>query len=296
MNRVFLFLFISSAIVLPASGQVKEETRVMVAGAQPCLTVIIPGAEPGFVEQEWKTYMTSYGKVTKVKGSKESVVAGIHIVDVGSGDLLNAYSLAEEAVGGTKMIVWIEIGASYLKSTDSAYTTAVKFIENFVHKVQVDLVAIDLENQQKKLTQFENNLAKLEKQNESLQKIIIDANAKIEQAEIDIPANLSTQEAAIADIDAQKAAVDAAKENPDELKVQQKQLAKLESNLTKLQRENESLHKIVTDSNAKIKKAELDIQTNLEEQEAARTDIANQKIVLDTVQKKLDKMKAQKPK
>jgi len=283
--------------VLVASGQVKEETRVMVAGAQPCMSIIIQGAEPGFVEQEWKDYMTSYGKVTKVKGSKESVVAGIHIVNVGAGDLLNAYSLAEEAVGGTKFIVWVEIGPSYLKSTDSVYATAVKFIENFAHKVQTDLVAIDLENQQKKLAQFESNFAKLEKQNESLQKIIIDATAKIEQAETtDIPVNVSTQESAKADVDAQKAVVDAAKDNPDELKVQQKQLSKLESNLTKLQRENESLHKVVTDSNAKIKKAELDIKTNLEEQEKTKTDIANQKIVLDAVQKKLDKMKAQKPK
>ena len=297
MNRICFLLFFLLMTGMIAFGQVKEETRVMVAGAKPCLTTIIQGAEPAFVEQEWKDYMTSYGKVTRVKGSKESVVSGIHIVNVGSGDLLNAYSLAEEAVGGTKFIVWVEIGPDYLKSTDTAYTTAVKFIENFAHKVQTDLVAIDLENQQKKLTQFESNLAKLEKQNESLQKTIVDAKAKIEQAETtDIPVNVSTQESAKADVDAQKAVVDAAKDNPDELKVQQKQLSKLESNLTKLQRENESLHKLVTDSNAKIKKAEMDIKTNLEEQEKAKTDIANQKIVLDAVQKKLDKMKSQKPK
>jgi hypothetical protein len=283
-------------MVKVTSGQVKEETRVMASGAQPCMTTIIQGAEPGFVEQEWKDYMTSYGKVTKVKGSKESVVAGIHIVNVGAGDLLNAYSLAEEAVGGTKFIVWVEIGPSFLKSSDSVYTTGVKFIENFVHKVQTDLVAIDLENQQKKLAQFESNFSKLEKQNDGFQKIIIDAKAKIEQAEIDIPVNVSTQESAKAEVDAQKNVVEAAKENPDELKVQQKQLSKLESNLTKLQRENESLHKVVTDSNTKIKKAELDIKTNMEGQEKTKTDIANQKIVLDAVQKKLDKMKSQKPK
>lgn len=63
-----------------------------------------------------------------------------------------------------------------------------------------------------------------------------------------------------------------------------------------MQRENESLHKLVTDSNAKIKKAEMDIKTNLEEQQKTKTDIANQKIVVDAVQKKLDKMKSQKPK
>ena len=296
MNRIYFLLLFLVTAVIGASGQVKEDTRVMVAGAQPCMTVIIPGAEPGFVEQEWKEYMTSYGKVTKVKGSKESVVTGIHIVDVGMGDMINAYSLTEEAVGGTKFIVWIEVGGKYLTSKDSTYKKAVSFMDNFVHKVQVDLVAIDLENQQKKLTQLESNLGKLERQNESLNKIIIDAQLKIEEAETEIPINVSTQDAAKADIDAQKATVDAAKDNPDEMKVQQKQLTKLESNLTKLQRENESLHKVVTDANAKIKKAEMDITTNLEAQEASKTEIANQKIVIDTVQKKLDKMKAQKSK
>jgi predicted nucleic acid-binding Zn-ribbon protein len=296
MNRIFFLLFFLMNVVAGASAQVKEDTRVMVSGAQPCLTVIITGAEPAFVDQEWKAYMTSYGKVTKVKGSKESVVTGIHIVDVGMGDMINAYSLTEEAVGGTKMIVWLEVGGKFLTSKDSTYKKAVNFMDNFVHKVQVDLVAIDLEAQQKKLTQFESNLAKLERQNESLNKIIIDAKLKIEGAEAEIPINLSTQDATKADIDAQKATVDAARDNPDEMKVQQKQLTKLESNLTKLQRENESLHKVVTDANAKIKKAEMDITTNLEAQEAAKTEIANQKIVIDSVQQKLDKMKAQKPK
>jgi len=296
MNRIYSLLFFLLTASVAVFGQVKEDTRVMVSGAQPCLTVIITGAEPTFVESEWKAYMTSYGKVTKVKGSKESVVTGIHIVDVGQGDMINAYSLTEEAVGGTKFILWLEFGGKFLTSKDSTYKKAVNFLDNFVHKVQVDLVAIDLENQQKKLTQFESNLGKLERQNESLNKIIIDTQLKIETAESEIPINLSTQDAAKADIDAQKATVDAARDNPDEMKVQQKQLTKLESNLTKLQRENESLHKIVTDSNAKIKKAEMDITTNLEAQEAAKTEIANQKIIIDSVQVKLDKMKAQKPK
>jgi len=294
MNKVVFLLFFTICTTLSLSGQVKEEMRVMNAGSQPALTIVIQGAQPNFVEQEWKEYMASYGKVTKVKGSKESVVTGIHIADVGAGDLLNAYSLAEEAVGGTKMIVWVEIGASFLTSKDTAYKSATKFIEAFNHKVQVDLVAIDLETQQKKLTQFENNQAKLEKQNEALHKTIIDTQAKIAQAETDIPINVTSQEAAQADIDNQKTVVDAAKDNPDELKVQQKQMSKLESVLTKLQRENEALHKVVTDSNTKIQKAELDLKTNLEDQEAAKKSIADQKIVVDSVQKKLDKMKGQK--
>jgi hypothetical protein len=56
------------------------------------------------------------------------------------------------------------------------------------------------------------------------------------------------------------------------------------------------LHKTVTDSNAKIKQAELDIDTNLADQKAAEKAIEDQKVVIELVQKKLDEARNQKAK
>ncbi len=295
--KKYIFLLLPAVFMSALlSAQVTAENRVMVTGSQPALVVKLKGADPKFAEAEWKDYTKSYGKVIKVKGSKESVIEGIHVKDIGQGTLLNVYSLATPSVDGTDMIVWFNRGGSYLESSDKEYATAEEFLQTFAIKVNVDMIALDLEEQQKKQSKLENDLTKLQKVNENLHKDITNAKAKIDQAEIDIPLNVRAQETAQADIANQKGVVESVKENPEEYKIQQKLLAKLESNYTKLQKENESLHKTVTDSNAKIKQAELDIETNLAEQKAAEQAIADQKIVVDLVQKKLDEARSQKPK
>ncbi|MBL0008662.1 MAG: hypothetical protein KA166_02815 [Saprospiraceae bacterium] len=295
--KKYIFLLLPAVFISGLlSAQVTAENRVMVTGSQPALVVKLKGADPKFAEAEWKDYTKSYGKVIKVKGSKESVIEGIHVKDIGQGTLLNVYSLATPSVDGSDMIVWFNRGGSYLESSDKEYATAEEFLKTFAIKVNVDMIALDLEEQQKKQSKLENDLTRLQKVNENLHKDITNAKAKIDQAEIDIPLNVKAQETAQADIANQKGVVESVKENPEEYKIQQKLLAKLESNYTKLQKENESLHKTVTDSNAKIKQAELDIETNLEEQKAANQAIADQKIVVDLVQKKLDEARSQKPK
>ena len=295
--KKYIFLLLPAVFMSALlSAQVTAENRVMVTGSQPALVVKLKGADPKFAEAEWKDYTKSYGKVIKVKGSKESVIEGIHVKDIGQGTLLNVYSLATPSVDGSDMIVWFNRGGSYLESSDKEYATAEEFLKTFAIKVNVDMIALDLEEQQKKQSKLENDLTRLQKVNENLHKDITNAKAKIDQAEIDIPLNVKAQETAQADIANQKGVVESVKENPEEYKIQQKLLAKLESNYTKLQKENESLHKTVTDSNAKIKQAELDIETNLDEQKAANQAIADQKIVVDLVQKKLDEARSQKPK
>ncbi len=75
---------------------------------------------------------------------------------------------------------------------------------------------------------------------------------------------------------------------------QHKLLAKTESNYEKLVKENTSLNKAVTDAKAKIKQAELDIETNLAGQKTNRAAIKDQKTVVGLVEKKLDEAKKEK--
>ena len=294
MKTLSLLLCIALSSMGSLYAQVTADSRSMITGSQPALIVKLKGADPKFAESEWKDYVKSYGKVVKVKGSKESVIEGVHVKDIGKGTLMNVYSLATLVVDGTDFIVWFSRGGSYLENSDAEYGTAEEFLLEFAKKVNVDMIANDLEEQQKKQSKFESDLAKLQKENENLHKDINTAKGKIDQAEIDIPINEAAQETAQVDIKSQKGVVDGVKDNPEEYKIQQKLLAKLESNYTKLQKENESLHKTITDSNAKIKQAELDIEANLEAQEAAKKQIADQRLVVDAVQKKLDEARSQK--
>ncbi len=282
-------------LISASAQEVTTDNRSMVTGVQPAVIVHIKDADPKFVDSKWKEYTKSYGKAEKVKGSKEYVIQGIHIGDIGGGELMNVYHYASQAADGTELTVWFSRGGNYLRDSDKEYPSAVKFLKAFAHKVNVDMIALDLEDQQKKLEKLESNLAKLVKENENLHKTIETNQAKISQAETDIPLNERAQEAAKTDINNQKAVVESVKENPEEYKMQQKLMAKLESNLEKLVKENQGLHKTITDSQAKIKQAELDIETNLEEQKTTQGQIDDQKKVVELVQTKLNNVKNQKP-
>ena len=295
MKRYILSLVILTLGMITAKSQVTSESRPMINGLQPALVLQLNGTESKFVEAKWKEYTKNYGKVEKVKGSKESVIQAVHVGEIGGGELMNVYSYATPSASGTELTVWFSRGGVYLQSTDKEYPKAELFLKSFALKVNVDMIALDLEEQQKKLEKLESSQSKLVKENENLNKTIEDANAKIAQAEIDIPLNERAQEASKADITNQKAVVESVKDNPDEYKMQQKQLAKLESADEKLRKENTSLHKVITDSQAKIKKAEMDIEANLESQKTTQAQIEEQEKVIELVENKLTEAKNKKP-
>src|SRR5215211_4611238 len=95
MKSSFFLLVFSMLLLNSLKSQVLEETRSMSTGSKPALTVVLPDADSKFVEAEWKEYMKSYGKVTRVKSAKELVASDIQILDIGGVNRLNVYSLSE---------------------------------------------------------------------------------------------------------------------------------------------------------------------------------------------------------
>ncbi|HJW31302.1 MAG TPA: hypothetical protein VJ508_18870 [Saprospiraceae bacterium] len=217
-NLLIVSCFMLAALTIRA--QVAEETRVMSAGSQPALTIMLPGADTKFTDAEWKDYMKPYGKVSRVKQAKENMVEGAQILDIGGVNRLNVYSLSESSGDGTKLLMWIDMGGGFVNSTTfpKEYAEAVKFLQTFGHQVKVDQISIDLENQQKQLTKDQNALAKLQRENDNLHKVIEDAQKRIAEAESDIAKNLKDQEAAQKEIDAQKTTVDTVQKKLDDTK------------------------------------------------------------------------------
>jgi hypothetical protein len=222
MKRFSLFFSLVLFAVPVLHAQVVEETRVMAVGSQPALTIILPGADTKFADGEWKDYMKSYGRMTRVKGSKESLVEGAQILDIGGVNRLNVYSISEAVAEGAKMIVWFDMGGGFISATTfpKEYAEAVKFMQLFGHKVKVDQIALDLDMQQKALSKYENNLESLQRKNDSLHKVIEDAKKRISEAELDIVKNLQEQEMAQKEIDAQKLNVEAVQKKLEQTKAQ----------------------------------------------------------------------------
>ncbi len=291
MRNIILSLTVTIMAMGIAEAQLKWETITMVAGPQPCLTIILQDTDPKFAQSEWKDYMKPYGSVGSVKGSKETVVDNIHIGTIGDGSLIKAYNLAEPSLQGTRMILWIDMGENYLTEADSNHQLAEAFLLKFAHKVKVDIVAMDLEEQQKALGKLESNLEKLQQTNEKLHGTIESSKSKINDAEIGIPINETNQENMLADIETQKQLVAKVGDDPKALKAENKNLAKLHNNFDKLQRDNENFRKDIESNKDKIAHAEQDIVENLQEQDAVNREIESQKSIVEAVQKKLQSLK-----
>lgn len=214
----FSIMLISTLGLLHA--QVLEETRVMSAGSQPALTIVLPGCDVKFADAEWREFMRPHGKISRVKQAKENVVSDIQLLDIGGVNRLNVYSLAEQGSDGAKMTVWFDMGPGFISSEayPTEYVAAVKFLKEYAHKVKVDLITEELASQEKVLSKAESSLTTLQRQNDNYHKAIEDAKKKIEQAEKDIEKNFKDQKDAQKEIDAHKDALKAIQKKLDDAK------------------------------------------------------------------------------
>lgn len=300
MKNVPILLFFTLMFSSFAKAQVLEDSVIMSLGIRPALTFVHKGVNAKFVDTEWSAFVKPYGKVTKVKSARETVVADIHLLDIGGAKELDIYNLNEETSDGVRTTIWINLDSGFVNSQayPNEYVASVKFLKDFGHKVKIDQLNNELATEQKNLEKFESTLTKLVKTNESLHKTIEDSKEKIAGAEKDIEINQKNQELAQKDIDNQKVIVGEVQKREGvtskEIDEEVKQLTKYENTYTKLKRENENLHKVIDDSNKRITDAETDIATNLESQETAQKDIDTQKGVVEEVRKNLDKAQAEK--
>lgn len=222
MKSLFSFAIFLLSTITFLQAQVLEETRVMAAGSYPALTIVLPGADTKAAEAAWKEYMKSYGKVTRVKQAKESVVSDIQVLDIGGVNRMNIYSLTESDGDGAKMVVWFDMGTGFISSEayPTEYVAAVKFLKDYAHKVKVDIITEELQAQTKMLDKAEASLTTLQRQNENYHKIIEDSRKRIAQAEKDIEENLKEQEKAQKEIGAQEEALKQVEKKLEEAKKQ----------------------------------------------------------------------------
>lgn len=75
-----------------------------------------------------------------------------------------------------------------------------------------------------------------------------------------------------------------------ELNEEEKEMKQLTNELGKLERDNQNYHREIEQAKERIKRAEANIVTNLENQEKAKADIENQQEVLEEVKKRLGEM------
>ena len=140
-----------------------------------------------------------------MKKSSEYVVEDAQVLHIGGTQLVDIYARTEESGSASQLVMWVDLNGEYVNSDDhgDAFDGCVELLEDFRHQVQVDLIAIELDEQTKALDKLESEMSKLRKDNDKYHKIIEDAKERIAKAEADIAKNLQDQELTSREIEAQ---------------------------------------------------------------------------------------------
>jgi hypothetical protein len=282
MKKIPLILTVILTILATGHTQITEETRTMALGVFPSIGIDIPHATTKMVESEWKTFMSKYGKVKKVKRAEETVVSGAQVLNIGGVNLLDIYARTEETDSAARQVIWIDMGDSTFVSSEGnkdTYDGTVAMLQDFAHHVKVEIVKAEVEEQKKVLSKLQSDMDKLLQTNDRLHRNIDNANERIADAQNDIPNNLKDQENLEKKI-----------ENETDAKAR----SKLTRRLTKLRKRHEGYNKTISKSRETIIKAEADIEHNLEEQEIRKQEIEAQKQVVEAANLRLEEVRAEK--
>ncbi|HLF65061.1 MAG TPA: hypothetical protein VI603_14955 [Saprospiraceae bacterium] len=187
-----------------------EQSQVMALGSQNAIFIDLPGVSSSFAEKEWRDFIDQYGKAKKVKKSNEWLVEAAQILDIGGVNTVNLYSRSDETSNATRHYLWIESGGVFVSSSSNpdAYKGSTKLLKDFAHKVKVDMIAIELDAQQKAMDNLEKDLQKLKRENDGYHKTIEDAKQRITKAETDIAKNVQDQQLRMQEIEAQRVVVE----------------------------------------------------------------------------------------
>lgn len=188
--------------------EIFEERKVMFLGAKNAMVTDLP-ASPKFVDKSWKEFMSKYGKTKKVKKSKELGTEGISVMSIGGTTPISVYALSVKGSAGTELATWFKIDDDFVSSDNpDAYDAALEFMNEFSIKLHKDIVAQELEVEEKELKNLLSDLTKLKKDNENYHKEIEKAKEKILKMEANIVENTKDQEMTTAKIEDQEGSVE----------------------------------------------------------------------------------------
>ena len=210
----------SSTII---NSKVYESQENMVNGQENALIVVLEVTSEKLVEKTWKDFMKEYsGKTKGAKGGKEDVTTGASIVGIAGVGLLTIYSrTAVNPDGYVELLTWYDLGDEYLESSrKTQYNEAEEMLLKFAHEVKMEGTKIELEDAEKKLKSFQNEMDKLQRQNNGYHKGIEDAEKKIAQAKDNIVKNEEQQAESTQKMDLQTQLVEEIKRRLSEMKKQ----------------------------------------------------------------------------
>ncbi|NND06091.1 MAG: hypothetical protein HKN87_06910 [Saprospiraceae bacterium] len=192
-------IYISLALFftqIAMAQDIVEEVRGMNLGANNAISLTLPDYDQKMAEGVWKDYIKGFdGKTKRVKRSKESLTDDASIPYVSS-NTVDIYSIVESNGSGSKLVLWTDLGGSFLNSEDhqEAYEGMIIFLDGYLKELNIEQIKRELKMEEGELKDLEKNLSKLQRQNEKYHREIEDWNQKIAENEDLIKTNVKDQE------------------------------------------------------------------------------------------------------
>jgi hypothetical protein len=210
---LLLLLFLSSANVLPAQfgaaaakDVVVEIEKMMSFGSRNGFKIDFPGSSTSLIETEWKKWAKQHHSAKLKKDTKTGELVAHGLKTKMMGDNYSVYSKVEKITDGTSLMVWFDLGSSFLNSRDNPDMAkeAKNALRQFYYDCRRATVGEEVKAEENKLKEMEKKHETLKQTNLTLQKSIEGYKARIQKAEEDLAKNTLAQETSLTDMEAQR--------------------------------------------------------------------------------------------
>jgi hypothetical protein len=296
MKQLSVILLVTISTFLTANAQVKltvkEEVRKMSKGANNSFVLEVPQTKAVDLRKDWEKYLKDNSKA-KVENYKGELFVLQTIINRISNESLNHYALFNETPSGTVISAFFVVRDSFISSAANPIVggSIQKFMFDFGKAAYIKAVEKEIEIEQKTLKGKEKELETLMKEEDKLQKTIVESKSKIDNNENEIKVKKQEQDMKQREIMMQKEKMFGVNLNPEEKKLQDKIVKGMESDKQKLIKTQQNLRKDTHKNESTIKKSERSIANLKSKQDLKRNEIQKQREIVQKTEMKLAEIK-----
>lgn len=209
MKTLKTLLIVISSFSIVFAQEAVERKSSMSLGLQNGFYIELPGATKKMAESTFSDFVKEYGKLKDNKKAKESFLMAVKIPVINGQSPVDLYVRHDEGKNMMTTYVWIDLGGAFISSDEyPQQAKALKqWLVDYFNQVKKKVIAEELKEEEKTLSNLNKDLEKLQKRNEDFHKEIEKAKQKIAENEKNIEKNLSEQEAKRAEIQKQSEVV-----------------------------------------------------------------------------------------
>ena len=283
---VLVAVILCFADLSQAQPEVRDERKGMMVGVRHAFVMTMAGTESSYLEKQWKSFMTKYGKLEKIKKTNTWLLQSAHLVDYPDIDRVNVFSEVMTLSEDPDLVVWIETDSIFINSSENpkAWEAGIELLHEFAFKVKLDQISTEIETEDKVLQKLKNELSKLESSHDKYVQTIDRSHKAIADAESDIVVNQRDQESTTTSLDS----YNDLENNPDA----QKAVKKLERKMTQLQKQNMNYYNDIARNKDRITQNEANIVQNDADQEAKNLEIEEKEAHLSSIRNRLNAVRA----